>query len=111
MISRVVPHAVESGCRPLLAHTETVQNGHTGRHQSFAAWFLSGEMAALEELHLQATSSKQNLQEWNLQRRPRKLEVSHSPVRDWSCLARPLLSTPAGRTFEGPSTFSEKGRT
>jgi len=60
MISRVVPHAVERGAAHCRAHTETVQNGHTGRHQSFAAWFLSGEMAALEELHLQATSSKQN---------------------------------------------------
>jgi len=60
MISRVVPHAVERGAAHCLAHTETVQNSHTGRHQSFAAWFLSGEMAALEELHLQATSSKQN---------------------------------------------------
>src|SRR6266436_4772594 len=60
MISGVVPHAVERSASDYLSHTKTVQNGHTSRHQSFAAWFLFGKVAALEEFHLQATSSKQN---------------------------------------------------
>jgi hypothetical protein len=60
MFSEVVTHAVERGASDCLAHPEAVQNRYTSGHQSFAAWFLFGKVAALEELHLQATSSKQN---------------------------------------------------
>jgi hypothetical protein len=60
MLSEVVAHAVEWGASDCLAHPEAVQNGNTCRHQSFAARFLFGKVAALEELHLQAASSKQN---------------------------------------------------
>jgi hypothetical protein len=60
MLFEVVTHAVERGPSDCLAHPEAVQNGNTCRHQSFAAWFLFGKVVALEELHVQATSSKQN---------------------------------------------------
>jgi hypothetical protein len=60
MLSEVVTHAIERGTSDCLANPEAVQNGNTSRHQSFAARFLFGKMAALEELHLQATSSQQN---------------------------------------------------
>jgi hypothetical protein len=60
MLSEVVTHAVERGPSDRLANPEAVQNSYTSRHQSLTARFLFGKVAALEELHLQATSSKQN---------------------------------------------------
>jgi hypothetical protein len=60
VLSEVVTHAVKRGASDCLAHPEAVQNGNPSRHQSFAACFLFGKVAALEDLHLQATSSKQN---------------------------------------------------
>jgi hypothetical protein len=60
MLSEVVTHAIEWGAADRLPHSEAIQNVHTSGHQSFAAWFLFGKVAALEEFHLHATSSKQN---------------------------------------------------
>jgi hypothetical protein len=60
MLSEVVTHAVERGPSDCLAYPEAVQNSYTCGHQSFAARFLFGKVAALEELHLEATSSQQN---------------------------------------------------
>jgi len=60
VLSEVVTHAVKRGAPDRLGHPEAVQNGNPSRHQSFAAWFLFGKVAALEDLHLQTTSSKQN---------------------------------------------------
>jgi hypothetical protein len=56
MLSEVVTHAVERDA----SDSKAVQDSYTSGHQSFAARFLSGKVAALEELHLETTSSHEN---------------------------------------------------
>jgi hypothetical protein len=60
MLSEVVTHAVKRRPSYCLADSKAVQNSYTCGHQSFAARFLFGKIAAFEELHVEATSSQQN---------------------------------------------------
>jgi hypothetical protein len=60
VLSEVVTHAVERDASDCLTDSKAVQDSYASGHQSFAARFLFGKVAALEELHLETTSSHEN---------------------------------------------------